>query len=236
MPRPVALGVWPEETGTSARACRNCFTELQVAGKAHNRQMGDLQKARLHTAQGVIDGEALLESAELIFRGPPRLRIPFKTVHTIETQDGRLTINGDVVLELGTAATRWAEKIRNPRTVVQKLGIKSGQSVALVRVHDQDFVAELKKSGATVSAGESQNLDALFYGASTRDDLGAIAQLKGSLARNGALWIIRPKGVQTITESDVLAAGRAAGLVDVKVVKFSESHTAEKFVIPVAKR
>jgi hypothetical protein len=34
----------------------------------------------------------------------------------------------------------------------------------------------------------------------------------------------------------VLAAGKQAGLVDVKVVSFSDTHTAEKFVIPVAKR
>ena len=31
---------------------------------------------------------------------------------------------------------------------------------------------------------------------------------------------------------DDLAAGKKAGLVDVKVVSFSETHTAEKFVIP----
>jgi hypothetical protein len=33
-----------------------------------------------------------------------------------------------------------------------------------------------------------------------------------------------------------MAAGKAAGLVDVKVVRFSETHTAEKFVRPVATR
>jgi len=33
-----------------------------------------------------------------------------------------------------------------------------------------------------------------------------------------------------------MAAGKHAGLVDVKVVSFSDTHTAEKFVIPVAKR
>jgi hypothetical protein len=48
--------------------------------------------------------------------------------------------------------------------------------------------------------------------------------------------VIRPKGKAVITESDVMAAGKKAGLVDVKVVSFSETHTAEKFVIPVAKR
>ena len=39
-----------------------------------------------------------------------------------------------------------------------------------------------------------------------------------------------------IAESAVMAAGKAAGLVDVKVVRFSLTHTAEKFVIPLAKR
>ena len=32
-----------------------------------------------------------------------------------------------------------------------------------------------------------------------------------------------------------MAAGKRAGLVDVKVVSFSETLTAEKFVIPVAR-
>jgi hypothetical protein len=33
-----------------------------------------------------------------------------------------------------------------------------------------------------------------------------------------------------------MAAGKDAGLVDVKVVKFSETQTAEKLVIPKAQR
>lgn len=33
-----------------------------------------------------------------------------------------------------------------------------------------------------------------------------------------------------------MKAGKMAGLVDVEIVKFSESHTALKFVIPLAKR
>jgi hypothetical protein len=33
-----------------------------------------------------------------------------------------------------------------------------------------------------------------------------------------------------------MRAGKEAGLVDVKVVRFSETHTAEKFVIPRARR
>ena len=53
---------------------------------------------------------------------------------------------------------------------------------------------------------------------------------------DGTLWIVRPKGRTEITERETMAAGKKAGLVDVKVVSFSETRTAEKFVIPVARR
>src|SRR6478672_3365955 len=50
------------------------------------------------------------------------------------------------------------------------------------------------------------------------------------------LWIVRPKGRAGISERAVMAAGKAAGLVDVKVVSFSATHTAQKFAIPRSKR
>ena len=39
-----------------------------------------------------------------------------------------------------------------------------------------------------------------------------------------------------IRESDVMAAAKAAGLVDIKNASFSETHSALKLVVPVAKR
>ncbi len=78
--------------------------------------------------------------------------------------------------------------------------------------------------------------DAIFFGVSKEAELARLEKLKGSLKPNGALWIIRPKGRPAISERATMAAGKAAGLVDVKVVGFSPTHTAEKFVIPVAKR
>ncbi len=199
--------------------------------------MGNQRAARLHTDGRTYEGEALLETTEVIFRGERRLVIPFAKIQSIDAANGRLTINGDVVLELGADAAKWAEKIRNPKSVVQKLGVKAGQSVAVVHLDDATFVADLEKAGAVVTAGKpKKNSDAIFYGASSRDDLSRLPTLKASLAQNGALWVIRPKGLKTITEADTMAAGKAAGLVDVKVVKFSETHTAEKFVIRIADR
>jgi hypothetical protein len=48
--------------------------------------------------------------------------------------------------------------------------------------------------------------------------------------------VVYPKGQKHITEAGVFAAGKQAGLVDVKVASFSATHTALKFVIPVDRR
>lgn len=202
--------------------------------------MGKTTTARLHYDGKTYEGEAMLETAELLFRGGRRLVIPFAKIESVDAREKMLEVKfgGDVaVFELGPQAAQWAEKIRNPKSVIQKIGIKAGQVVSVVHLDDEAFVEDLEKAGAVVSRGRARkSSDAIVYGASTRADLERLATLKSSLAPNGALWIIRPKGKKEITESDSMAAGKAAGLVDVKVVRFSDTHTAEKFVIPLKSR
>ena len=203
-------------------------------------RMGKTTKSRLHFEGHTYDGEAMLETSELLFRGERRLLIPFAQITSVSAREGMLDLQfagGVAALELGAQAAQWAEKIRNPKSVIQKIGIKAGQVVSVVHLDDDAFVEDLEKAGAAVSRGRARkNSDAIVYGASTRADLARLATLKSSLAPNGALWIIRPKGVKEITEGDTMAAGKTAGLVDVKVVRFSDTHTAEKFVIPLKSR
>jgi hypothetical protein len=66
--------------------------------------------------------------------------------------------------------------------------------------------------------------------------LSSVAKIARSLKGATALWIVYPKGQKSITENDVIDSGRKTGLKDVKVVGFSASHTALKFVIPLDKR
>ena len=53
---------------------------------------------------------------------------------------------------------------------------------------------------------------------------------------NGGIWAVSPKGDPSIADVVVMAAARDAGLVDNKVVRWSDTHTALKLVIPVAHR
>ena len=130
-----------------------------------------------------------------------------------------------------------AEKDYSHRTRLQKLGVKPEWRVSVVSVGDPAFIKELRAAAAHVSVGRVvDESDAIFFGAVNAKELVRLAALKRSMKQNGALWVIRPKGRPEISERAVMDAGKAAGLVDVKVISFSPTHTGEKFVIPVANR
>ena len=188
-------------------------------------------------------GKALLETSEVIFRGNFRARVPLSEIKGVTVAGDTLTLKwsgGTLALELGPAAQKWAEKLRNPPSRLAKLGVKPGSRVALVGDFgfDAAFEGELAEGGADDAKATSRTpVDILFYAPTTRAALARIGALSKRLDPAGALWIVRPKGKETpVTENDTRKAGHAAGLVDVKVAAFSPTHTAVKFVIPVARR
>jgi hypothetical protein len=187
-------------------------------------------------------GIAWLEQKDLIFRGPQRLAIPFASITSATARDGTLHVTfGDRGAEfaIGDAAEKWAKRITNPPSRLDKLGVKAGMTVSVIAVSDRSFVEELTPRAGKITKtppSTPASADIIFYGANDREALGRLGALSKLIVPAGAIWVVRPKGRPEITEAETMAAGKRAGLVDVKVVSFSETHTAEKFVIPVAKR
>lgn len=187
-----------------------------------------------------IKGKALLETDEILFRGDERLRIPLADIKKVSVDNGRLVVRhkgGTVTFDLGPAASRWAERIRNPPTLADKLGVKSGQRVAVLGLDDPSLKSQLLERGADVGSGRLRKAsDLIFLGVRRPRDLDRLDSLESSMARDGAIWVVYPKGRNDPSELDVIDAGKAAGFVDVKVARFSDTHTALKFVIPKARR
>lgn len=188
-------------------------------------------------------GKALLETSEVIFRsedGALRLRIPFSTVKSAEAEDGQLrleTPDGLAILSLGGNAGKWCQKILHPKSRIEKLGIKPDSRVSLLGDFDAEFLSELRAVTKNITNGKAADgSDWIFFAANSTKDLAQIPKLTKSMQGAAALWVVYPKGQKQITENDVLGAGRKAGLKDIKVVGFSPTHTALKFVIPVDRR
>jgi hypothetical protein len=189
------------------------------------------------------EGKALLETSELVFRGETlRFKIPYARIRTIVVKGGTLEVRtrGEAAaLELGAKeAAAWALRIKNPPGRLDKLGVKPAMKVSVVGPVDESFVAELRARTADVSQGRPRaGSDLVFFAVETPADLRRLATLRKSLQPAGALWVLRAKGpAAKVSETAVMAKGKAAGLVDTKVVAFSDTHTAERLVIPVARR
>lgn len=184
-------------------------------------------------------GRAQLETDYVLFRGDFRVKLPLTSITAVSAKDGRLSLKsteGTLVLGLGSAADTWAAKIRSPKSRVEKLGVKAGARVSVLGIDDALFLEELKQAGADVAIRVRQRSDQIFFGVNSARDLQRFAALLPSIVPDGALWAIRRKGLADASEAATMAAGKAAGLVDVKVARFSETHTAEKFVRPAAAR
>jgi hypothetical protein len=123
------------------------------------------------------------------------------------------------------------------RPLLDKLGVKPESRVAVIGVRDASFLAQLQRRAADVSRGRPKpDSDLILFDAEAAKDLEELSSLCRLLKPNGAIWVVYPKGRQEIREIVVIAGAKRAGLVDNKVVRFSDTHTALRLVIPLADR
>lgn len=202
--------------------------------------MGNELNCTVRFGRQESQGKALLETSEILFRGAFRLKIPFASIQSLKAADGELhvqTAEGLAVFGLGEAAAKWREKILHPKSRVEKLGVKPGAKVSLLGSFDEAFLRELAQQTKNVAKGKlGADSESIFFAAESKKELAQVPKFAKTLEGSAALWIVYPKGQKQITEAHVIAAGRKAGLKDVKVVGFSPTHTALKFVIPVLRR
>jgi hypothetical protein len=202
--------------------------------------MGNEANCKVKFGQQQSEGKALLETSEILFRGDFRLKIPFSAIKSAKAADGELrleTVEGLAVFRLGAAAEKWRDKILHPKSRIEKLGVKPDAKVSLLGDFDAGFRTEINKLTKSVSNGKiAAESEGIFFAVDLKEGLGSLSKISKSMEGAAALWVVYPKGQKHFTENDVLAAGRKAGLKDVKVVGFSTTHTALKFVIPLSRR
>jgi hypothetical protein len=124
--------------------------------------------------------------------------------------------------------------------LLDKLGVRPGARVAIVGDVDPDgsFRAQLADRTSDVTTGPpAPDTDLVFLAADSTAELAGLADLRRRIKPAGGIWVVSRKGkAATLRDVEVMAAGREAGLVDNKVVAFSDSHTSLRLVIPVADR
>ena len=201
-------------------------------------------EARCHGRSGSESGDGRLqhEGDRLLFRGAFRLDIAVKDLRAASvTVDDLLLSWGKETASFtlgAAAATKWAHKILHPPSLLDKLGIKPGQRVAIKGKFDEAFVDELRtrvEPDVAKAAGKPYDVVLLLAGTPAELPPG-LDTLPPLLTPAGALWVVYPKGGGAIKESQVREAGKSAGLVDNKTCSFSASLTALRWVRPRGSR
>jgi hypothetical protein len=197
------------------------------------------------------EGKALLETDELLFRGDTarrgkggargfRLAIPLSSIRNVSGGDGELRVRfsgGDATFVLGKQAEKWAQRIRSPKSLIDKLDVKSEHTVSVVAIDDDDFIRALRERTARVFVGRlAAKSNVIFVGADTIASLTRLSKAAVVMARDGAIWVVHPKGAGGLRDLEIFAEARRIGLTYTKVARFSATHTAEKLVIPKSER
>src|SRR5262245_35266994 len=119
--------------------------------------MGNEANCVVRTNGKKVQGKALLETSEIIFRSEPlRLKIPFAEIKSIEVVDGELRVQSAsdaIVFEIGPYAQKWAHQILNPNSRMEKLGVKPSAKVTIIGKLEPDFEAELRKTSPEFKLG-----------------------------------------------------------------------------------
>lgn len=120
------------------------------------------------------------------------------------------------------------------RSLLDKLGVKDGTTIVVLDDDDAGFRSELARRAVTVK--KTGPAEIVIWGLDEPADLARLPALIDWIHPAGALWAVWAKGRKELNENHVRDAALEAGLVDVKVVRFSATHSALKLVVPKAKR
>lgn len=209
--------------------------------------MGQEAECRLTVGGKSGVGKAHLDSDVLLFSGELKLKIPFGQIREIGAERGELRLkfangaNGKAtaetaVFELGPLAAKWAEKIRNPKSVIDKLGVKPEHKVSLWKLTDPALRADLAARCTDLSDKLRKDSDVIFAYIEDGETLAELSRLETYIKPNGMIWVIWPKGRKGFNGDHVFAAAKDQSLSGIKVCSVSEALSAVKVVIPAARR
>ncbi len=194
--------------------------------------MGLETTSELHLNGQTVQVKALLESHELILRGPVKKTLPIRELSDPRVVNDQLLFEyaGEayaLVLPAGQAA-KWLTKMTTePPTLASKLGV-DGAHKAYLHGAVTDAALTEALTGATTKAPHEAALGIAIV-ASPDELSGALADLLDVLPAT-PIWVIFPKGAKSpLPESAVRSHMHALGLVDTKSCAVSDRLTATRF-------
>ena len=133
-------------------------------------------------------GKARLEQEALYFRGNLCFTLKLAEMETVEARRGTLrvtTSEGVTSLELGADAEKWALKIRYPRSLIDKLGVKPGARVSVLGVRDRAFWEQLEARTDDIGHGRvRRESDVVVFGLTRKSELPRLSRFRAPIKKS----------------------------------------------------
>lgn len=175
-----------------------------------------------------------LEPTEIVCRGDLGRKFALAELRELAVDGARLAFvvgKERIAIELGKSAATWLERIRNPRSRVQKLGVTAGMKVCVLGAADAEAIDEVAAVlGESPKTRLAAGTDVVLLFCAEPDDLARLPMVEPKLADKGAVWVLWPKGRKDFAHDHVVAAGKTAGLSITKSMGFSEVLTGLRLV------
>ncbi len=193
--------------------------------------MGLERHCRVTLGTRASEGNAHCGDGLLEFRGEFKLSWKWSDLRILSAEEGILEVQlGDQIaaFELGDASQKWQSAILNPKTWVQKMGLRAGQAYRIIGPLEQSLVDDLLASSGVNT--DSANAEVTFYRMSSTDDLMLLDQIRAEGGVGSSVWTIFPKGQSSFKDNHIRDYARANGWIDIKIASIDGVLTSMKFV------
>ncbi|MBN2561295.1 MAG: DUF3052 family protein [Phycisphaerae bacterium] len=194
---------------------------------------------KLQVGKDHYDGRVRMEGDHIDFAGPTKFRFRLGEIRNPRREEDAILFGfhgNPVSIRLGSmdVAEDWIDYILHPQTLADKLGVKEGHTVRVLNLDDGELLDSLETKQTNVVSQPVNQCDLVMLGVERASELRQIEDLNETLRPDGAIWVVLPKTVRTVTKANVFAAARQAGLDQTEVIDYSETQAAYKIVRPRA--
>ncbi len=194
---------------------------------------------KLRVGRDQYEGVARLDVDHIDFAGATKYRFRLAEIANPRRKGDtiRFSFHGNpvsIAISSVRAAEEWIDYVQNPRTLADKLGVGEGHTVRILNIDDSELMNSLESKKTKVLSNSNGRCDMVMLGVERASELRQIGDLSQRLRPRGAIWVVLPKSVRTVTKANVFAAAREAGMKQVEVLDFSENRAAYKIVRPEA--
>ena len=190
----------------------------------------------LRVGRDRFEGKVRLDGDYIDFAGQTKFRFRLAEIRRPRRESDaiRFDFHGtDVAIRMDEkTSARWIESIMNPESLADKLGVKDGQAVRVMNLDDIELMGSLREKSVKMVSAPPARCDMVMLGVERAAELRQIGDLSETLRPGGAIWVVLPKSVRTVTKANVVTAAREAGLNNVKAIDYSETQAAYKITRP----